>query len=138
MGSHAACPFCGNTDKLNVYPDKAEDDDDRIYAYHIHCEVCGCNGRNTYPIGWCETPEAAWEAWDHRGSVRPQIAFASTMFEKYSIEPHGPSGQYVLHFGRNATFHGLNLCTLYDFDRNGEATRKAIVEALNSNLHLSE
>lgn len=49
----------------------------------------------------------------------------------YSIEPHGKEGNFVLYFGRNSMRHGLNLCTLNDFDKNGEQTRKLIVDALN-------
>lgn len=50
----------------------------------------------------------------------------------YSIEQHGPLGQYALYFGRGPTSHGLNLCTLTDFDFGirGEEARKAIVDAL--------
>jgi len=66
-----ACPFCGLDDALKVFPDYSEDEPDHIIAYHVKCRHCGARGRNNYPIGWCESEEAAWEAWLHRGSVRP-------------------------------------------------------------------
>lgn len=59
------CPFCKGTD-LVVLPDKSEDEPTRIYAYHVMCRDCHCHGRNHYPIGWCETKEAAIEAWNDR------------------------------------------------------------------------
>lgn len=59
------CPFCGSTD-LSVEPDKTEDDNDRIYAYHVFCHDCQARGRNEYPISWCESEQAAIEAWNDR------------------------------------------------------------------------
>jgi hypothetical protein len=75
---HKACPFCGKNDALEVLPDSHDNDTPAfnshfVYAYHVHCHHCGCNGRNNYPIGWCETEEAAIEAWNHRGSIRPEF-----------------------------------------------------------------
>jgi hypothetical protein len=49
--------------------------------------------------------------------------------DEYSIESHGKD--YVLYFGRCDHRHGFNLCTLSDFDIDGELTRNKIVEALN-------
>lgn len=69
---HKACPFCGKNDALTVEPDRSEDGC-RKYAFHVHCHHCGCNGRNVYPIGWCENVNAAIEAWNHRGSIRPEF-----------------------------------------------------------------
>lgn len=63
-----ACPFCKKNDALTVEPDR--DKDGRVYAYHVHCHHCGCNGRNRYPIGWCESPEAAVEAWEDCVTVK--------------------------------------------------------------------
>jgi len=51
--------------------------------------------------------------------------------EGYSIEPHGPPGQYALYFGRSPHFHGYNLCAVLDFDANGENTRRMLVDSLN-------
>jgi len=50
---------------------------------------------------------------------------------KYSIEPHGKEGNYVLYYGRDMYHHGLNLCTLSDFDKNESDTIKKICDALN-------
>ena len=63
------CPFCHKNDALLISPDYSEEKPRKIYAYHVHCHHCGCNGRNMYAIGWCETPEAAIEAWQDRGPV---------------------------------------------------------------------
>jgi hypothetical protein len=62
------CPFCHKSDALTVEPD-CDEEDSRIYAYHVHCHHCGCNGRNVYLIGLCETHEAAIEAWNDRGPI---------------------------------------------------------------------
>lgn len=59
------CPFCGSTD-LVIRPDKAEDDNDRIYAYHVSCKTCSARGRNLYPVCWCESEQQAVEAWNDR------------------------------------------------------------------------
>lgn len=51
----------------------------------------------------------------------------------YSIEPHGPEGQYALYLGRGPGSHGLNLCALSDFDAasKGETERQILVNVLN-------
>lgn len=134
---HSACPFCYKDDQLSVDVDRDEDEG-RVYAYHVHCGHCGCRGRNNWPIGWCETPEQAWEAWDYRGSVRMEMMPAAGPGNQFSIEQHGPGGQYALYIGRDNFHHGMRLCNLYDFGKNDNATRKAIVEALNNNAHLKE
>jgi len=59
------CPFCGNTN-LTIEPDRAKDDNNRIYAYHVYCPQCHSTGRNMYPICWCESEQAAIEAWNDR------------------------------------------------------------------------
>jgi Lar family restriction alleviation protein len=59
------CPFCGSKD-LELFPDLAKDDDDRIYAYHVFCNDCHARGRNNYPISWCESKQEAMEAWNDR------------------------------------------------------------------------
>jgi len=59
------CPFCGGND-LKVLPDCAEDDNNRIYAYHVFCQDCHARGRNHYPISYCESERAAKEAWNDR------------------------------------------------------------------------
>jgi len=56
--------------------------------------------------------------------------------KKYSIEKHGDG--YALFKGRSSISHGLNLCTLSDFDHNGAETRKLIESALNSYLSKSK
>ena len=129
------CPFCGKGDALTIEKDVGEEGD--VYAYHVECGHCGCHGRNNYPIGWCESEQEAVEAWNHRGSIRPELFFSANQAEKYSIEKHGPDGQYALYFGRDMNHHGARLCNLYDFDRNENATREAIVDALNNNAHLT-
>ena len=50
---------------------------------------------------------------------------------EFSIEEHGPKGNYALYRGRSMKRHGLNLCCLSDFDHAGESTRQLIVKALN-------
>lgn len=59
------CPFCGGAD-LAVRQDISDDEPKRWYAYHIFCRQCHCHGRNNFPIGWTETPNAAHEAWNTR------------------------------------------------------------------------
>jgi Lar family restriction alleviation protein len=60
------CPFCGRND-LVIREDKSEDGDSTItYAYYVFCRDCHCHGRNNYPIGWCESEQAAIEAWNDR------------------------------------------------------------------------
>ena len=46
----------------------------------------------------------------------------------WTIEPHGPEGQFALYEGRNGHLHGLRLCNLSDFDGNREKTLRAILE----------
>jgi hypothetical protein len=60
------CPLCGNKKDLIVLPDFSEDEPTRIYAYHVFCQHCHTHGRNCYPIGWCESEQAAIEAWNDR------------------------------------------------------------------------
>ncbi|MFA5247896.1 MAG: Lar family restriction alleviation protein [Candidatus Paceibacterota bacterium] len=59
------CPFCGSND-LEIVPDLAEDDNNRIYAYHVFCKDCYARGRNLYPHCWCESEQQAIEAWNNR------------------------------------------------------------------------
>jgi Lar family restriction alleviation protein len=59
------CPFCGSND-LIVVPDLAEDDNNRIYAYHVFCRDCHAHGRNKFPFCWCESEQQAIEAWNDR------------------------------------------------------------------------
>jgi len=51
--------------------------------------------------------------------------------EKYTIEPHGVTGQYALYKGRDTIHHGARLCNINDFDMNEKQTIKMIVNALN-------
>lgn len=53
------------------------------------------------------------------------------MADKYTIEPHGPAGQYALYFGRDKDHHGLRLCNLSDFDMNAPETIRLISDSLN-------
>lgn len=50
----------------------------------------------------------------------------------FSIEPCEDG--FILYFGRDDTFHGMNLCKLLDFDAHGTETRQRIVSALNAAL----
>jgi Lar family restriction alleviation protein len=59
------CPFCGSND-LEIIPDLAKDDNNRIYAYHVFCRDCHARGRNNFPICWCESEQQAIEAWNDR------------------------------------------------------------------------
>lgn len=131
MDNLVFCPFCGQKD-LSIIPDISEDEEKRIYAYHVYCNTCGCTGRNHYPIGWCETEEEAIEAWNHRGSIKPEYLHCSNNYESYSIEEYGPWGPYALYFGKNTHSKGTRLCNLYDFTNNGFILRKTIVNMLNS------
>ncbi len=45
----------------------------------------------------------------------------------WTIEPHGPEGQFALYEGRSPLFHGSRLCNLSDFDANGAKTMARIV-----------
>jgi Lar family restriction alleviation protein len=84
------CPFCGGKD-LVIREDKSgdepEDDptDQRTYAYHVFCRGCHAHGRNNYPIGWCESEQAAIEAWNDRfipatvpGEAEDRLMISST------------------------------------------------------------
>jgi hypothetical protein len=51
---------------------------------------------------------------------------------KFSIEKHCCDEYYVLYYGRDLHHHGYNLCTISDFDNNGESIRALIVNALNN------
>lgn len=62
--------------------------------------------------------------------------FQSNERQKFTIEPHGPDGQFALYIGRDNNHHGFRLCNLYDFDMNKKETIDSIVTALNNNLHL--
>lgn len=124
------CPFCKTNHELHFEEDKTEDQEDEqdnghTYAYHVRCAICGCKGRNSYAIGWCESPEAALSAWNDRGvEIR----------RNYAIEPFGPDGQFALYSGRITPAHGSKLCTLYDFSRDkreGAKLRALLVDLLN-------
>lgn len=54
----------------------------------------------------------------------------------FTIEPHGPHGHYALYSGRSPVSHGYNLCSLSDFDANGENTRENILTAMNDHAKL--
>lgn len=56
----------------------------------------------------------------------------------YSIQPHGKPGNFVLLLGHDNQHHGYNLCSLSDFDTNGEMTREAIVDGLNDKVRLEK
>lgn len=66
------CPFCGGKD-LTYHEDTSEDEPTMKYAWHVFCRDCHCHGRNNFPIGWCESKEAAAEAWNLRGHLRHRI-----------------------------------------------------------------
>jgi hypothetical protein len=50
----------------------------------------------------------------------------------YSIEPHGPIGNYALYYQRDNNHHGYRLLNLNDGDSSMQSTLKLIVDALNS------
>lgn len=124
----APCPFCKTNQSLYIGEDKSEDDDEdpRTFAYHVGCGICGAKGRNRYPIGWCETPEQAVEAWNDRGE--PMLS------QDYHLEPLGPEGQFALYNGRTPRHPGQRLCLMYDFGYNrveAHRFRTHLVELLN-------
>lgn len=43
----------------------------------------------------------------------------------YTVEKHGDD--YVLYYGRSATKHGFNVCTLSDWDENWDITNLALL-----------
>lgn len=49
---------------------------------------------------------------------------------KYTIEQHGPQGQFALYFGRNSARHGNRLCNIND----STMDLKIIEDALNEKL----
>lgn len=127
-----SCLSCGDPQNLVIRPDKDEEDG-RIFAYHVECETCGARGRNRVRIGWCESEQEAAEAWNDRSVVLNEKALVnSRLAHYYSIEPHGQPGEFALYLGRTMTSHGLRLCQLSDFDRNGETLRADILRGLNT------
>lgn len=116
------CPFCRTNQSLHIGEDKSEEDQ-RTYAYHVYCGICGAKGRNHYPIGWCESPEQAIEAWNDRGQP--------TLHQDYHLEPLGPDGQFALYNGKTPRNPGRRLCLMYDFGYN-------LVEAHKFRVHLLE
>jgi len=59
------CPFCCGSD-LTVQKDFSEDDPTQWISMHVFCRGCYARGRNHYRIGWCESEQAAVEAWNDR------------------------------------------------------------------------
>lgn len=124
------CPFCRTNDDLYFGEDKSEgqedeEDNGHTYAYHVRCGRCGCKGRNRYAIGWCESHEAALQAWNDRGVE---------IHRNYAIEPFGPTGQFALYSNRISPEHGFRLCTMYDFgndNRKATQLRALLVDLLN-------
>lgn len=51
--------------------------------------------------------------------------------DRYSIEPHGPEGQFALYFGRGFSKHGFRLCNITESDEN---IRNLIELALNKTI----
>lgn len=80
----------------------------------------------------CGTKTPVWRYHDLACAYRKTL---DTLIppQEYSIERHGKD--YALYYGRDDAHHGLNLCTLSDFDVNGEDTRKLIVTALNAYMN---
>lgn len=105
IGHLKPCPFCKQS-VLTILPNKSEDDG-FIYAYHVYCKTCGTSGRNRHPIGWCETPESAAEAWNDRGE--PEVVSA------YSIKPHLSNGEYAIFKGEQSHSAGRPICVLSGF-----------------------
>lgn len=95
------CPFCRGSD-LVYRKDFAEDDPSHWYAIHVFCQDCHAHGRNNYPIGWCESEEAAAEAWNDREPSRiNKVGFISEYLSK-SLK-RGASGTISL--SQQKTWH---------------------------------
>lgn len=63
--------------------------------------------------------------------LRKQVDIFTDAFyeeEKYTVEAHGPEGEFALYFGRNMARHGYNLAII---SRTDERTNKLIEDALN-------
>jgi Lar family restriction alleviation protein len=65
------CPFCAGND-LSIRQDMTADGS-FPYAMYVFCHTCHARGRNHYKIGWCETEEAAVEAWNDRKLPKPVL-----------------------------------------------------------------
>jgi Lar family restriction alleviation protein len=87
------CPFCRGTD-LVYRKDYAEDDPTHCYAIHVFCQDCHAHGRNNYPIGWCESEEAAAEAWNDREPPRIERAGYVTEYIAGQLK-RGTSGTFT-------------------------------------------
>lgn len=123
------CLSCGSDTSLSIRPEESEG---VVFTYYVGCGTCGARGRNRTRIGWCESETEAAEAWNDRTVALSEKALFDNRFTNgYSIAPHGQPGEFALYAGRSAFAHGLRLCQLSDFDRNGEKLRHDIVRALN-------
>lgn len=100
------------------------------YTYFAACASCGASGPKSARSGWLETTQCAADSWN---TLADKFSSAAKIVNnaQFSIESHGQEGHFALYLGRSGMAHGLNLCSLFDFDKNGELTRRAIVEALN-------
>jgi len=54
--------------------------------------------------------------------------------DKYSIEPHGPEGNYAIYLGRCPHKHGARLGNLSDLDMNGDKFIELITHSLNNSI----
>lgn len=70
------CPFCGGKD-LTYRQDRTEGVPEFVYAYHVFCNDCHCHGGNNFPIGWCESEDAAADRWNLRGFKSHSQALAA-------------------------------------------------------------
>ena len=124
------CLSCGDSRHLSIVSDE---EDGRVFAYHVECDNCGARGRNRTRIGWCESEKEAAEAWNDRTvALSEKTLISNQIAHHYSIEPHGPSGEFALYLGRSISSHGFRLCQLSDFSHDGEKIRVDILLGLNT------
>lgn len=60
------CPFCKKSE-LKYIAVFSEDEPIFQIGWQVFCEVCHARGPASTRIGWCETTDAARDAWNRRG-----------------------------------------------------------------------